>query len=147
MGRGRVHVYTQRRGARQTARGSQNMSGRHFDSTDNVQLRAKIDEAKRRLPLPDLMAKEGLGDRAKKSAHCVFHDDEHESFSVFQGSDGFWLWKCFTGCGEGDEITFLSKLKGLSLTKAMNLYLEMAGFPPSRPPMSHECRKSLGSTE
>ena len=47
--------------------------------------RQKIDEAKRRLPLPQLMEKEGLGDRAKKTAHCPFHDDEHKSFSVFQG--------------------------------------------------------------
>jgi hypothetical protein len=30
-------------------------------------LRQKIDEAKRRLPLPQLMEKEGLGDRAKKT--------------------------------------------------------------------------------
>jgi hypothetical protein len=108
-------------------------------------LRQKIDEGKRRLPLPELMAREGLKDRAKTRAHCPFHDDKHKSFSVFQGKDGFWHWKCFTGCGEGDEIMFLRKRKGLSMTKAMNLFLDMAGFPPSRPPKSHECRKSLGS--
>jgi hypothetical protein len=113
--------------------------------SDNNDLRRKIDQAKRRLPLPELMAREGLGDRAKKTAHCPFHDDEHKSFSVFQGKDGWWHYKCFAGCGDGDEIMFLSKRKGLSLTKAMNLYLEMAGFPPSRPPKSHEYRKSLGS--
>jgi DNA primase len=108
-------------------------------------LRQKIDEGKRRLPLPELMAREGLKDRAKTRAHCPFHDDKHKSFSVFQGKDGFWHWKCFTGCGEGDEIMFLRKRKGLSMTKAMNLFLDMAGFPPSRPPKSHECRKSLRS--
>ena len=108
-------------------------------------LRQKIDEGKRRLPLPELMAREGLGEHAKTSAHCPFHDDKHKSFSVFQGKDGFWHWKCFTGCGEGDEIMFLRKRRGLSMTKAMNLFLDMAGFPPSRPPKSHECRKSLGS--
>jgi len=63
--------------------------------SDHNDLRQKIDEAKRRLPLPELMAREGLGEQAKKSAHCPFHHDEHESFSVFKGDDNFWLWKCF----------------------------------------------------
>jgi CHC2 zinc finger len=110
---------------------------------DHSDLREKIDEAKRRLPLPELMAREGLGEHAKKEAHCPFHHpDKHKSFSVFKGDDGFSHWKCFAGCGEGDEIMFLNKLKGLSLTKAMNLYLAMAGFPASRPPKSHEYLKS-----
>src|SRR4030095_987856 len=110
-------------------------------------LRQKIDEAKRRLPLPELMAREGLSEHAKKSAHCPFHDDEHKSFSVFQGNDGLWHYNCFAGCGDGDEITFLSQLKGLGLIKAMSLYLEMAGLPPSRSPKSHEYPKSLRSPE
>jgi hypothetical protein len=99
----------------------------------NSDLREKIDQAKRRLPLTELMTKLGYGDRAKKTAHCPFHSDEHKSFSVFQGDDGFWHWKCHAGCGDGDETMFLSKLKELSLTKAMNLYLEIAGFPTNRP--------------
>jgi hypothetical protein len=110
-------------------------------------LAEKIAQAKRRLPLPALMAREGLGEHAKTSAHCPFHDDKHKSFSVFKGEDGLWHYKCFTGCGDGDEIMFLRKLKELSLTAAINLFLDMAGFPPSRPPNSHECRKSLGSPE
>ena len=123
------------------------MSRAHFDSTENADLRAKIDEAKRRLPLPDLMAREGLGEHAKKSAHCPFHEDMHKSFSIFKGDDGFWHWKCFGGCGDGDEIMFLSKLKGLSLTKAMNLYLDMAGFPARVPPKPHEYPKPRKSPE
>ena len=121
------------------------MSGRHLDSTENADLRAKLDEAKQRLPLPGLMKQLGLAEHAKKSARCPFHSDEHPSFSVFQGEDGFWHWNCFAGCGDGDEIMFLSKLKGLSLTKAMNLYLAMAGFPSGRPPKSHEYPKSRES--
>src|SRR4029453_2424938 len=97
--------------------------------SDNNDLRGKIDQAKRRLPLPELMAHVGLGDRAKKTAHCPFHDDEHKLFSVWQ-KDGSWFWKCHAGCGEGNEIMFLREQKGLSSTKAMSLYLEMAGFPP-----------------
>jgi hypothetical protein len=104
-------------------------------------LRQKIDEAKRRLPLPELMAREGLSEHAKMSAHCPFHDDEHKSFSVWQ-KDASWFWKCHAGCGEGDEIMFLREQKGLSSTKAMSLYLEMAGFPPLVAPKSHECPQS-----
>jgi CHC2 zinc finger len=111
---------------------------------DFSNLRKKIDQAKCRLPLPDLMAREGLADNAKKSARCPFpsHEDKHPSFSVFKGEDGFWHWKCFTGCGDGDEIMFLRKLKGLSQTAAMNLYLDMAGFSAGVPSRSREYPKS-----
>jgi hypothetical protein len=108
--------------------------------SNNGDLRHKIDKAKRRLPLPELMKKLGLAEHAKKGARCPFpgHDDKHPSFSVFQGEDGFHHWKCFSRCGDGDEILFLRKLKGLSMTEAMDVYLDMAGFPAHRPPKSHE---------
>ena len=67
----------------------------------------KIDEAKRRLPLPDLMARLGLGEHAKKSAKCPFHYDRHNSFSMWQADDGHYYFKCHAGCGQGDEINFL----------------------------------------
>ena len=112
-----------------------------------TELREKINEAKRRLPLPRLLEKLGLAAHAKKSAHCPFpgHDDENPSFSVFQGEGGFWHYKCFAGCGEGDEIILLRKLKGLSVTDAISLYLETAGFPPSRSPKCHEYPESRES--
>jgi DNA primase len=83
--------------------------------------------AKQRLPLPELMHRLGLEGHAKKSARCPFHDDRHNSFSVWQYETGTWFWKCHAGCGEGDEITFLEKLKGVSNSEAIKLYLEMAG--------------------
>jgi CHC2 zinc finger len=111
--------------------------------TCNSDLKEKIAEAKRRLPLRELMTKLGLGEHAKKSARCPFpgHEDKHPSFSVFRGDDGFWHFTCFSKCGDGDEIMFLSKLKGLSLPAAMTLYLDMAGFPVSRPSKSREYPK------
>jgi len=59
----------------------------------NGDLRQKIDEAKRRLPLPELMKQLGLAEHAKKSARCPLpgHDDKHPSFSSFQGKGGFWF--------------------------------------------------------
>jgi len=125
------------------------MSRRQFDSTENSELRAKIDEAKRRLPLPQLLVKLGLEKHAKKNTRCPFpdHEDRRPSFSVFKGKDGFSFWKCHSRCGEGDEIAFLQRLKGLSMPEAISLYLEMAGFPPRRASESREYPKSLGSPQ
>src|SRR5205823_4500614 len=102
---------------------------------------------KRRLPLPQLLEKLSLSEHAKKGACCPFpgHDDKHPSFSVFQGEDGFWRYKCFAGCGKGDEIMFLITLKGISMTQAIKLYLDMAGFPPCHSHKSREYPKSRES--
>jgi hypothetical protein len=86
-----------------------------------------IAEAKTILPLPALLHSEGLGDRAKKSARCPFHDDKRNSFSIFKNGTGDFRWKCFAGCGGGDEITFLEKHKGISRSDATKLFIEMAG--------------------
>jgi hypothetical protein len=85
-----------------------------------------IREAKRKLPLPALLYQLGLGEHAKKSARCPFHEDQHNSFSIWQ-RDGVWFWKCHTGCGDGDEITFLERHKGISRGEAIRLFVEMAG--------------------
>jgi hypothetical protein len=95
-----------------------------------------LQEAKRRLILPALLHQLGLGQLAKKSAKCPFHDDSRNSFSVFQGENGAWFWKCFAGCGQGDEITFLEKHNGISTREATKLFREMAGCAPvSRSPI------------
>jgi hypothetical protein len=102
------------------------MRGRHFDSTENGELRAKIDKAKRQLPLPDLMSLLGLGEHAKKSARCLWHDDQRPSFSVFKGDDGFWHYKCFVcDMQGGDEIAFLVKHFDISQREAIKRYLDM----------------------
>src|SRR4029077_15620426 len=64
---------------------------------------------------------------AKKSARCLFHDDKHNSFSVWKNGVGLWFWKCHTGCGQGDEIDFLARYKNISKSDAIKLFLEMAG--------------------
>ena len=120
------------------------MSRRPFDSTENAELQAKIEKAKRSLPMPELMKQLGLGEHAKKVAHCPWHSDENPSFSVFQSKNGKgWQWKCHAGCGYGDEIAFLVKHFNISRREAIRRYLEMAGFPAGRIPKSHEYPKSL----
>lgn len=85
-----------------------------------------IREAKRKLPLPDLMAMLGYGQAAQRQCQCPFHDDENPSFSVFQKEDR-WGWKCHAGCGEGDEIDFVAKVKGLSKSAVSLEFLALAG--------------------
>jgi Protein of unknown function (DUF3631)/CHC2 zinc finger len=92
-----------------------------------------IAEAKRVLPLPALLHREDLGEHAKKSARCPFHDDQRNSFSIWQ-RDGAWYWKCWAGCGKGDEITFLEKHNGITTGEAIKLFLEMAGCAPVNHP-------------
>ena len=89
--------------------------------------RTNIVEAKRRLPLPELMAQLGDGDRAKPSARCPFHDDKTPSFSTFQ-KEGSWFWKCHSSnCGSGDEIDYLAKRRGLQNGSAIAEFLKLAG--------------------
>lgn len=96
--------------------------------------REDINEAKRRLPLPELMKQLGFGEQAKKNARCPFHHaDTNPSFSVWQANNGAWFWKCHAGCGEGDEISFLAKRRAVPFAKAAKLYLEMAGVIDQTP--------------
>jgi DNA primase len=83
--------------------------------------------AKDLLPLPALLHQLGLGEHAKKSTLCPFHDDQRNSFSIWHNNSGRWLWKCHAGCGEGDEITFLQKLKTISNSEAIREFKKMAG--------------------
>jgi DNA primase len=106
-------------------------------STDNAELRAKLDEAKPLLPMPYLMRRLGYAEKhIGKTALCPFHSDHNPSFSVFKGQKG-WQHKCFVGCSSGDEIAFLAKHFGISRREAIRRYLDMAGFPAHRA-KSHE---------
>ena len=93
-------------------------------------------EAKRRLPLVQLMALLGHADRAKKSARCPFHDDSAASFSVFTGKDGVERFKCFAGCGEGDAIDYLGKARGVANGDACREFMRLAGVSLSPTPQA-----------
>ncbi len=90
-------------------------------------------EAKRRLPLPALMAQLGHGDHAKKSARCPWHDDTSASFSTYQRPDSLWAWKCHAGCGGGDEADYIAKLRGISNTEACREFIKLAGVEGAAP--------------
>src|SRR5947199_9462733 len=105
-----------------------------------------ISEAKQWLPLPALLQRLGLAEHAKKSARCPFHDDKHNSFSVWRNDAGLWLFKCHAGCGEGDEITFLEKNRSVSNSDATKLFLELAGVngATQAKPFTHKARNKTG---
>ena len=63
-------------------------------------MKADISEAKRKVPLPALLHRLGLGQQAKKSARCPFHNDKHNSFSV---------WRNGRGCGFGNAMRVVAK--------------------------------------
>jgi hypothetical protein len=92
-----------------------------------------VSEAKKILSLPGLMFRVGLGEHAKKSALCPFHNDKRKSFSIWKDDRGEWHWKCHSCCGAGDEITLLEKHHNISNHGATKLFLEMAGANGSRP--------------
>ena len=92
-------------------------------------------EAKRILPLPDLMRKIGDSDHAKVSAFCPFHENKNtEAFSVFQNDKGEWFWKCHAGCGYGDGVDYLKKRFGLSTRDAIARYCMEAGLNHAQQP-------------
>jgi hypothetical protein len=78
--------------------------------------------------MPELLEALGLGAHAKASARCPLHDESRPSFSIFRMAKG-WRFKCFSGCGEGDELEFLALYKRVNKSVAMNLYRQMTlGF-------------------
>jgi hypothetical protein len=93
-----------------------------------------LTEAKRRLPLPRLMALLGDAALARKSARCPFHEDARNSFSVFPSRTGAWLWKCHAGCGHGDGVDYLKLKFNLSTGDAIRRYRELAGLRSPRIP-------------
>ncbi len=95
--------------------------------------RSLLSEAKRRLPLPQLMSQCGHAEHAKKSARCPWHDDSSASFSIYQRADGLWGWKCHAGCGGGDEVDYLAKFHGLANGDACREFITLAGVenPPT----------------
>ena len=84
-----------------------------------------LEAAKASISLPDLMAQLGLGEHAKKSARCPFHEDRNNSFSVFKTETGDWAWNCFAGCGGGDAVAFLARAANISNGDACRRLIEL----------------------
>lgn len=88
---------------------------------------ATIEEVKARTDLSELVASYGVQVRmvgAIKKACCPFHTEKTPSF-VINDNKGFY--HCF-GCGEnGDAITFVQKMEGLTFVEAVEKLAEQCG--------------------
>jgi DNA primase len=84
-----------------------------------------LDKVRAALPMPELIVKLGVGDKAHAKAICPWHDDKNPSFGIFE-KEGRWWFKCHAGCGQGDEVDLLQKVlaigtKGEAIRQSANL--------------------------
>lgn len=81
--------------------------------------RSLVEEIKNRLSVEDVLVEHGVIISSKRRHHnhkahnikCPFHDDRSPSFTVWPQTN---TWKCWAGCGSGDVINLVSKLRGIS---------------------------------
>jgi DNA primase len=94
-----------------------------------------IDKVKDALPMPELMARLGLGAHAKSKTLCPFHEDSSPSFGIKKGKGARWFFKCYAGCEPqpyGDEIDLIQKVLGIAdKGEALRQYADLAGVAPN----------------
>jgi hypothetical protein len=87
----------------------------------------KIEEARAKLPLPELMREMGYGEFAKSSVKSPFRDEKSPSWGIYEKSG---RWKFLDhGTGEGgDEIDFIEQVENIDRKAAIQRFLAMAGI-------------------
>lgn len=106
-------------------------------------MKNEIQEAKKRLPLPELFARLGIqtDGRGKPKKNPLRPEDKNLSFSVFE-KEGQWFWKDHKTDETGDEITFLEKFRGIDKKEAVKEFLALAGnMPQMTAPMKRDSGK------
>jgi DNA primase len=86
-----------------------------------------IEELRSKTDLLELFRRTGypyLSECIGNPKRCPFHDDRRPSFSVRQCGDRF-RWKCFSGCGGGDELDYLQKLFNVDIKEAKRKWEEL----------------------
>jgi hypothetical protein len=86
----------------------------------------KIEEARAKLPLPELMREMGYGEFAKSSVRSPFRDEKSPSWGIYEKAA---RWKFLDhGTGEGgDEIDFIEQVENIDRKAAIERFLAMAG--------------------
>ena len=77
----------------------------------------KLEEAKRRIGVPELWRHFGYQGDPKPSCKCPWRDEKKPSFSVDPGGK---LWHDFATAEGGDAIDFLSRASGLRVHAKTN---------------------------
>lgn len=78
-------------------------------------------EKAKQFPIIDLYPQDDLG-YLKESGklyigYCPFHNDTgNPNFRIYKETN---TWYCFAGCGGGDSIKFIMKLKGINFVQAL----------------------------
>jgi DNA primase len=111
-------------------------------SNDNVTSRTwrqRLDDAKRRYPLPDVLAASGVdlrrGGPGTFWALCPFHADRTPSFFVDLRKPDRPHWYCFGCSAKGDVVDFVRRRDGLgSVGEALD---RLIGAPPPPPARLH----------
>jgi hypothetical protein len=95
----------------------------------------KIEEARAKLPLPELMREMGYGEFAKSSVKSPFREEKSPSWGIYEKAG---RWKFLDhGTGEGgDEIDFIEQVENIDRKAAIERFLAMAGIQrqDKRPP-------------
>ena len=83
-----------------------------------------IKEIKKRLTLESLLSRYNVKQGSiQNTYHCPFHEDKNPSFSIKDDT-----WKCFTGCGSGDQISFIEKYESKDTKEAINIAASISGI-------------------
>jgi hypothetical protein len=88
-----------------------------------------LEVARQNLPLPKLIHLLTGKEVPPNGMICSpFREEKRPSFSVFQGDDGRWRWKDFSGGADefGDEVDFLAKIRRLPNEAALEEFLKLA---------------------
>jgi putative DNA primase/helicase len=90
-----------------------------------ITLQTKIENLKKTLTMDYVLLKYNVKKgNVKNSYYCPFHDDKNPSF-VASNEKG---WKCLSGCGHGDQITFIQKFDNLDFEDAFKKAASIANF-------------------
>jgi len=77
-----------------------------------------FDKVKERASITEIVQHFGGVALQRGKCRCPFHEDRDPSFSVKE-SDG--IWTCFAGCGSGDAVDFVAKIKSIDLKEACEI--------------------------
>ena len=87
----------------------------------------KIEELKRRLPLPELMARLGFEAHTVPLCSSPFRPDNNPSWGIKE-ENGSWFFHDFATKEGGDELAFIQQALGLGTKDAYHKYRELAGI-------------------
>jgi len=100
-----------------------------------------FDMVKEKARITEVVQHFGGVELRRGKCRCPFHEDKDPSFSVKESDN---IWTCFAGCGSGDAIDFVAKIKGIDLKDACQILADFYGV--SAPVSNGSKKRSLTAT-